>query len=123
MRVGQWHHAESKCGLGGRGIPPSARPAEQVAAVPTLADAISGAQNVVVAVPVPVVHGVIESIVPLLDGTQLVMDVGSVKVRPIQAMSELLGADYPWVGTHPLFGWWHRHADPGGEAGARRRDL
>jgi prephenate dehydrogenase len=32
------------------------------------------------------------------------MDVGSVKVKPVQALAEVLGAEVPWVGTHPLFG-------------------
>ena len=32
------------------------------------------------------------------------MDVGSIKQRAVQAMSEVLGRRIPWVSTHPLFG-------------------
>jgi prephenate dehydrogenase len=34
----------------------------------------------------------------------VVLDVGSVKVRPTAALREVLGERIPWVGTHPLFG-------------------
>ncbi len=37
-------------------------------------------------------------------GGPVVLDVGSVKVGPCAAMAEVLGAQVPWVGTHPLFG-------------------
>lgn len=68
------------------------------------AKAVAGADVVVLAVPVPVIPDVLRELRPHLLPTQLVLDVGSVKVRPQQAMAEVLGPDVPWVGTHPLFG-------------------
>ena len=41
---------------------------------------------------------------PLLEPSQIVVDVGSVKVRPAAALEEVLGAAIPWCGSHPLFG-------------------
>ncbi|HYO55337.1 prephenate dehydrogenase/arogenate dehydrogenase family protein [Archangium sp.] len=65
---------------------------------------LTGAEQVVVAVPVPRMRGVLEELSPSLKPEQLVLDVGSVKVKPVQAMTEVLGTRVPWVGTHPLFG-------------------
>jgi len=67
-------------------------------------EAVTGASHVVVAVPVAVMRPVLEGLSPHLRPEQFVMDVGSVKVRPVQALSEVLGSRVPWVGTHPLFG-------------------
>jgi prephenate dehydrogenase len=39
-----------------------------------------------------------------LSPSQIVLDVGSVKVKPAEALAKVLGEDIPWVGTHPLFG-------------------
>lgn len=62
------------------------------------------AELVVVAVPVPQMVSVLRELRPHLRPSQLVLDVGSVKVKPVQALAEVLGTDVPWVGTHPLFG-------------------
>jgi prephenate dehydrogenase len=70
----------------------------------SLPELISGAEFVVVAVPVPRLHATLEDLRPHLRPSQLVMDVGSVKVKPVQALAEVLGTEVPWVGTHPLFG-------------------
>jgi prephenate dehydrogenase len=70
----------------------------------SLRELISGAEFVVVAVPVPRFRAILEDLRPHLRPTQLVMDVGSVKVKPVQALAEVLRAEVPWVGTHPLFG-------------------
>jgi len=59
---------------------------------------------VVVSVPVPRIRAALLDLRPLLTPDQIVLDVGSVKVGPVAAMTEVLGADLPWVGTHPLFG-------------------
>jgi len=59
---------------------------------------------VVVAVPVPRIRAALLDMRPHLTPDQIVLDVGSVKVGPVAAMAEILGADVPWVGTHPLFG-------------------
>jgi prephenate dehydrogenase len=49
-------------------------------------------------------RALLQQMSPLLRPEQLVLDVGSVKVKPVNAMAEVLGARVPWVGTHPLFG-------------------
>lgn len=69
-----------------------------------LKSVVRSAKVVVLAVPVPVMRAVLETIAPDLSPMQLVIDVGSVKVRPVAAMAEVLGDRVPWIGTHPLFG-------------------
>jgi prephenate dehydrogenase len=77
-------------------------PAEyRAASVPEL---VRGADVVIVAVPVEAMRDALAEIRPHLSASQVVLDVGSVKVRPMAALDEVLGADIPWVGTHPLFG-------------------
>jgi prephenate dehydrogenase len=70
----------------------------------SLAEAVRGAQWIVLAVPVPMLEGVLRELRPLLAREQTVIDVGSVKELPCHLMDELLGADIPHAGTHPLFG-------------------
>ncbi|MFL5354252.1 prephenate dehydrogenase/arogenate dehydrogenase family protein [Archangium sp.] len=70
----------------------------------SLRELLAGAELIVVAVPVPRMRELLEAMRPLLRPEQLVMDVGSVKVKPVHAMNEVLGTRVPWVGTHPLFG-------------------
>ncbi len=65
---------------------------------------VQGAAFVVVAVPVSAMTTALGTIAPYLVPEQLVLDVGSVKVRPIDALNAALGARIPWAGTHPLFG-------------------
>jgi prephenate dehydrogenase len=65
---------------------------------------LADAGLVVVATPVPTMRAVLEALRPHLKPTQLVLDVGSIKVKPVQALNAVLGRDVPWVGTHPLFG-------------------
>jgi prephenate dehydrogenase len=76
----------------------------------TLRDLVSDASFVIVAVPVPRIRSSLLDLRPHLRPSSLtgelpiVLDVGSVKVIPEGAMNEVLGAEIPWVGTHPLFG-------------------
>jgi prephenate dehydrogenase len=72
----------------------------------TFADAAAVARCpiVVLAMPVDRIGDAIEMIGPHLRSGTLVMDVGSVKVRPAEAMRRLLPEDVDIVGTHPLFG-------------------
>ncbi|WP_394837351.1 prephenate dehydrogenase/arogenate dehydrogenase family protein [Pendulispora rubella] len=70
----------------------------------SVAELTAGADLVVVAVPVPVMTAAVAELAPHLTPEQLVLDVGSVKVRPVAALDGGLGARVPWVGTHPLFG-------------------
>jgi prephenate dehydrogenase len=66
--------------------------------------AVAGADAVVLAVPVPALEGALQALRPLLTPAHLVLDVASVKVRPVAWMARALGAAVPWAGTHPLFG-------------------
>ena len=59
---------------------------------------------VVLAVPVGVLENTLIEIAPLLTKAALVLDVGSVKVKPAEAMARLLPDHVRIVGTHPLFG-------------------
>jgi len=57
----------------------------------------------VLAVPLNVMTDALVALRPHL-GSQLVLDVGSVKLKPVAAMSRILAGSVSWVGTHPLFG-------------------
>ncbi|MGA3120268.1 MAG: prephenate dehydrogenase/arogenate dehydrogenase family protein [Polyangiaceae bacterium] len=63
-----------------------------------------GASFVVVAVPVPRMRQALIDLRPYLNPGQVVLDVGSVKVRPANALDDVLGDAIPWCATHPLFG-------------------
>ena len=71
-----------------------AAPIEQAAAAPV----------VVLAMPVQALEDVCARIAPMLRPGALVLDVCSVKIRPMQTMRELLPAHVRVLGTHPLFG-------------------
>jgi prephenate dehydrogenase len=94
--------------LADAGIPHRARdervdvPAEYRA--DSLADLVRGAEFLVVAVPVANMRSALRELRPHLQPPQVVLDVGSVKVRPAAALRDILGAAIPWCGTHPLFG-------------------
>ena len=65
---------------------------------------VSAAFDVVLAVPTAETKNALSSLEPHLTSRHVVMDVGSVKCGPVQAMTEVLGQRVPWVATHPLFG-------------------
>lgn len=73
-------------------------------AAPSPHAAVDGAQWIVLAMPVPHMREALLALRPDLHAGQIVLDVGSVKMHPCAAMDELLGAEIPHVGTHPLFG-------------------
>ena len=73
----------------------------RAASLPSL---VQARDFVFVAVPVTAMRGAFESIRPLLSPSQIVVDVGSVKLGPSAAMAEVFGVEIPWVATHPLFG-------------------
>lgn len=82
--------------------PAAAVPEPQRAA--SLPELVEGAEIVVLAMPVPAMRAALFALRPHLRPEQLVLDVGSVKVRPAAALAEVLGAEIPWAATHPLFG-------------------
>lgn len=71
---------------------------------PDLRALVTGADVVVVAVPVPAMETALRELLPHLTPEQLVLDVGSVKTVPEAALEAVLGDHIPWIATHPLFG-------------------
>ncbi len=65
---------------------------------------VTGATFVVVAVPVPAMRSALRELREYLEPSQIVFDVGSVKVLPEAAFAAVLDDAIPWCGTHPLFG-------------------
>jgi prephenate dehydrogenase len=59
---------------------------------------------VVLAVPVQQFEKVLKGITPLVRPGTLVLDVGSVKMKPTELMRKILPKNVDIVGTHPLFG-------------------
>jgi prephenate dehydrogenase len=64
----------------------------------------AGCPTVVLAVPVEALEATLDAIRPHLAADALVIDVGSVKVKPARLMAERLREGVRIVGTHPLFG-------------------
>lgn len=77
--------------------------AEAGAAPATLAEA-AACPVVILATPVSTLAAVVEGVTPHLRPGALVLDVGSVKVRPAEIMRAGLPIDVDIVATHPLFG-------------------
>jgi prephenate dehydrogenase len=65
---------------------------------------IADCRYVVLAVPVSEIGRVSRDLAPLLGAGTTVVDVGSVKVAPTEAMRAALPAHVDIIGTHPLFG-------------------
>jgi prephenate dehydrogenase len=93
----------SEAGVAHRAYDPGVAVPDECRAT-SLAELVSGATLVVVAVPVGRVRSALLDLRPLLDRSQVVVDVGSVKVLPAAAFDEVLGSAIPWCGSHPLFG-------------------
>ncbi|HUY68703.1 MAG TPA: prephenate dehydrogenase [Alphaproteobacteria bacterium] len=64
----------------------------------------AGCKIVLLAVPVQRMQQVLIEIAPLVRKDAIVVDVASVKIRPVEMMRELLPSTVQIVGTHPLFG-------------------
>lgn len=82
-------------------------PADPVATTPRIHrdfSLITECDIICLATPVSAFAGVIETIAPFLRPGQIVCDVGSVKLAPVQQMRELLPDFVGILGTHPLFG-------------------
>ena len=82
---------------------PAASDGEGLARLTTLEDA-AACPTVVLAVPVGVLAETVEAVASHLTSGALVLDVGSVKMKPAQVMLEGLPETVQIVGTHPLFG-------------------
>ncbi|MCU0430358.1 MAG: prephenate dehydrogenase [Cytophagaceae bacterium] len=65
---------------------------------------VSSCEMVALAVPVQFLEEVLIEITPFIKPDALIMDLSSVKVKPVQLMLKYLPASVDVVGTHPLFG-------------------
>jgi prephenate dehydrogenase len=66
--------------------------------------AVAVCDIVVVAVPVQKMESVLRELAPKLRPGTLVLDVGSVKIKPTNLMKKILPKHVDIIGTHPLFG-------------------
>ncbi len=67
-------------------------------------EAASGAEIVILAVPIDVTSKIIKEVAPHLKEGSLLMDVTSVKEEPSQAMEEFIPDNVEFIPTHPMFG-------------------
>ena len=70
----------------------------------TLADAVRGAELVVLATPVGAMHSLLQALSPVLTPGAVVTDVASTKVQVISWAEEYLPASVAFVGGHPMTG-------------------
>ncbi|SHK48077.1 prephenate dehydrogenase [Desulforamulus aeronauticus] len=80
----------------------------------TLAEALVGAELLILATPIGVALGVLEMALPYLSKGTIVTDVGSVKGRLVERAEAMLPAGIHFVGGHPMAG-----LEVAGVAGAR----
>lgn len=66
--------------------------------------ALSKCDLVILAVPVQKMGQAIRELKPYLKKGAIVLDVGSVKMNPVEVMKKELPSDVEIIGTHPLFG-------------------
>lgn len=89
----------------GRGVSEQARRAGAIdEAYDALADAVRGAELVVLATPVGAIHTLLIQIAPMLMPGCVVTDVSSTKAQVMHWASELLPASVSFVGGHPMTG-------------------
>jgi len=67
-------------------------------------EAASGADIVILAVPIDVTPKIIKEVAPYLKEGSLLMDVTSVKEEPSRAMEEVIPDGVEFIPTHPMFG-------------------
>lgn len=95
--LGLARDAGLRCGA----IDELADPAAEDHATP---EQVATARFVALATPVPSIGQCAASLIGRIAHDAVVFDVGSVKVRPTEALERELGDRFAWVPTHPLFG-------------------
>lgn len=70
----------------------------------TLADAVYGAELVVLATPVRAIHALLRDVAPVLSPGTVVTDVASTKTQVVSWAEELLPSSVTFVGGHPMAG-------------------
>ncbi len=71
--------------------------------VATNTEAVSGADVVLLSVPIDSFRPVVEEIQPYIRPRQVIIDITSIKVSPVEIMHQRLGAGVT-LGVHPMFG-------------------
>jgi len=71
--------------------------------VGTTVDAVTGADAVIISVPIDSFEGVVQQLQPHTHPGQVIIDITSVKVLPVEIMHRYLGIASV-LGTHPVFG-------------------
>src|SRR5208283_3643199 len=69
-----------------------------------LESTISESDILIVSVPINVTEDTIAEIAPKMKAGSLLMDLTSVKVKPVEAMRKFVPMDVEILGTHPMFG-------------------
>jgi prephenate dehydrogenase len=90
-------------GVSVRALDPGVQVPEELRA-PSVSGLVGGARLVMVAVPLEQLEAALVALSAQVTPSQVVLDVGSVKVMPSNLMARLFGSAQPWVATHPLFG-------------------
>jgi prephenate dehydrogenase len=70
----------------------------------SLQDLATHSEVIFVAVPVAAMAESFSNLNAVIRPHHIVVDVGSVKMAPVRAMTEAFGDRQPWVASHPLFG-------------------
>jgi prephenate dehydrogenase len=93
----------AESGIDVRAYDPYTHVPEPLAAA-SIGELVQASQAVVLAVPVPALEAVIAGASAFLTSRHLVLDVASVKVKPVGLFERHLAGRVPWAATHPLFG-------------------
>ncbi len=89
----------------GRGVSEQARKVGAVdQSYDALADAVRGAELVILATPVGAMRSLLQHIAPIISPGTIVTDVASTKVQVINWAEEFLSPSVPFVGGHPMTG-------------------
>ena len=69
-----------------------------------LDEAVPASDIVIVSVPINVTEEIIAEFAPKMKAGSLLMDLTSIKVKPVEAMRKFTPSDVEILGTHPMFG-------------------
>ncbi|MFC1949635.1 prephenate dehydrogenase [Chloroflexota bacterium] len=69
----------------------------------SLSSAVDGADMVLISVPIDVFEEVVKKLQPYVSKEQIVLDITSTKIMPVEAMHRYLNTELI-LGTHPVFG-------------------
>lgn len=85
-------------------INPQNRRIKALGATPASLEEIAGCRMILMMVPMSELEKTCQSLAPYLGKDNLVVDVCSVKTKPVEIMQKTLPEDCQILGTHPMFG-------------------